>query len=111
MHNLPITEELDFHYLLGLLPPLQNEEEFAWLPELFSTVTDDSISGYQRLVRLCRFAGGETIKIPTVDQLADSIAALQVFYDVYIVRRKPVAEIPVDLQELVVKIKHVYDAK
>ena len=111
MNKLSTTEELDFHYLLSLLPPLHDVEEFAWLPELFSTVADDRVSGYQRLVRLCRFAGGETIKIPTVDQLADSVAALQCFYDVYIVKRKPVEEIPLDILPLVVKIKHVYDAQ
>ena len=36
--ELPISEELDFQYLLQLLPPLENEPEFAWLPELFSII-------------------------------------------------------------------------
>lgn len=110
MNKLTITEELDFHYLLGLMPPLHDIEEFAWLPELFSLVADDSVPGYARLVKLCRFAGGETIKIPTIDQLSDSISALQCFYDVYIVRRKTISDIPDEYIPLVVKIKHAYDS-
>ena len=50
--KLPITEELDFAYLLSLLPPLKDEPEFAWLPELFSIV------GHESLIRLCKYAGG-----------------------------------------------------
>ena len=49
--KLPATEELDFAYLLELMPPLHNIEEFAWLPELFSII------GVEKLVLLCRYAG------------------------------------------------------
>ena len=45
-NNLPITEELDFHYLLSLLPPLQGEPEFAMLPELFSILSSEK-EGYE----------------------------------------------------------------
>ena len=43
--KLPLTEEIDFHYLLGLMPPLHNVPEFAWLPELFSII------GHEKLVK------------------------------------------------------------
>lgn len=102
--KLPITEELDFHYLLGLMPPLHNEPEFAWLPELFSTV------GHESLIKLCNYAGGEVIKIPTIEQLSTSIDALQWFYDTEISHKRSADEIPLHYRKLVSKIKEIYDA-
>lgn len=104
-NNLPLTEELDFHYLLGLMPPLHQVPEFAWLPELFSII------GYERLITLCKYAGGERIKIPTLEQLTDSIDALQWFYDVNIKRCKNITEVPVNLHPLFHKILEVYNAR
>lgn len=101
--KLPITEELDFHYLLGLMPPLHDVPEFSWLPELFSIV------GYESLIKLCKYAGGEQIKIPTLSELSKSIDAIQYFYDVYIKKSKSKSEIPDGLSELVDKIKVVYN--
>ena len=102
--DLPITEEIDFHYLLSLLPPLYQVPEFSWLPELFSIID------YQSLIDLCRYAGGETIKIPTLDQLADSVEALQWFYDVCIKKTKLEHGVPYRLLELYQKIKEIYYA-
>ncbi len=100
--ELPISEELDFQYLLQLLPPLENEPEFAWLPELFSII------GAKKLITLCKYAGGETIKLPTVDQLSQAIDALQLYYDVYVTSKKSVEEIPTELISLVLKIRNTY---
>lgn len=100
--ELPISEELDFQYLLQLLPPLENEEAFAWLPELFSII------GAEKLITLCKYAGGETIKIPTIPQLLKDIEALQWYYDVYIIKARCDFEIPDDLKDLVQIIKQVY---
>ena len=100
--ELPISEELDFQYLLQLLPPLENEPEFAWLPELFSII------GAKKLITLCKYAGGETIKLPTVDQLSRAIDALQWYYDVYVTGKKSVEEIPMELTPLVLKIRNTY---
>lgn len=88
LKELPITEELDFQYLLQLLPPLEGEEDFAWLPELFSII------GTEKLITLCKYAGGETIKIPTLNQLTEAIEALQCYYDVYIKKSKSTFDIP-----------------
>lgn len=101
--KLPVTEELDFHYLLGLMPPLQGIPEYSWLPELFSIV------GHESLIKLCKYAGGELIRIPTLDELSKSIDAIQWFYDVYIKKSKSDAEVPDGLSEQVAKIKVVYD--
>ena len=101
--KLPVTEELDFHYLLGLMPPLQGISEYSWLPELFSIV------GHESLIKLCKYAGGELIRIPTLDELSKSIDAIQWFYDVYIKKSKSDAEVPDGLSEQVAKIKAVYD--
>ncbi len=103
-NNLPVTEELDFHYLLALMAPLRVVPEFQWLPELFSII------GYESLIVLCRFAGGETIKIPTIEELSDSIEALQCFYDLQIKQRIKKNEIPEKLSGLVEKIQEVYNA-
>lgn len=102
--KLPKSEELDFHYLLSLLRPLYNVDEFSWLPELFSII------GHERLITLCKYAGGETIRIPKLDELSNSIDALQFFYDVYIKHSKKRSEIPESLKSLVATIKEVYDA-
>lgn len=104
-HKLPYTEDLDFHYLLSLMPPLHNVPEFAWLPELFSII------GHESLIELAKYAGGETIKIPTLNQLADSVEALQNFYDVRIARRKKTGEVPQNIYPLYLKICEVYDAR
>lgn len=103
--KLPITEELDFHYLLGMMPPLHSEPEFAWLPELFSIV------GYESLITLCKYAGGERIQIPTLSQLSDSIDALDWFNKVHIKQTHSVAEVPANLHTLFQKIYGIYNAR
>ena len=102
MKDLPVKDELDFQYLLQLLPPLENESEFAWLPELFSII------GARNLITLCKYAGGETIKLPTMEQLAQAIEALQWYYDVFISKRRELGEIPSNLCALVMKIRDTY---
>lgn len=103
--KLPLKEELDFAYLLELMPPLYNIPEFAWLPELFAIV------GHESLIKLCRYAGGEIIRIPTLDQLVDSIDALQWFYDVRIKHVHSIDEVPARLHTLFHSILEVYDAR
>lgn len=102
--SLPITEEIDFHYLLTLMPPLHDVPEFAWLPELFSII------GHEKLIQLCKYCGGEQIKLPDVETLSNSIDALQYFYDVYLIHRKSVSDIPDDIMNLVQKIRVVFNA-
>ena len=103
MKDLPITEELDFQYLLQLLPPLEGEPEFSWLPELFSII------GAKNLITLSKYAGGETIKIPTIDQLSRDIEALQWYYDIYVTGKKQLGEVPAELCSLVIKIRNIYN--
>ena len=103
-NELPITEDLDFHYLLTLLPPLKGIDEYACLPELYSCV------GYERLIKLCTHAGGETIRIPTIPELIDAMEALQYFYDIDIKKLRTDAEIPDQYRVLVEKIRQVYYA-
>jgi len=91
MDKLPITEELDFSYLLELMPVLHNKPGFAWLPELFSII------GPEKLINLCRYAGGEEILIPTLEELSTSVEALQCFYDVKIKKSKYLSDIPAEL--------------
>ena len=102
--ELPISEEIDFHYLLSLMPPLHNQPEFAWLPELFTFI------GYKSLLELCKYAGGETIKIPTLDELTASLNSLEWFYSVYIKHSAKVEEVPPEYRELVDKIVKIYHA-
>ena len=102
---LSITESSDFHCLLELMLPLYKVDGFAWLPELFSII------GHEKLLLLSKYAGGETIKIPTLDQLTTSILSLQMFYDVYIAKRKSASHIPPELKPEVLKILEVYNAR
>ena len=108
--KLPLTEELDFHYLLGLMPPLQSEPEFALLPELFSIIASDK-ADFEKLIDLCKFCGGETIRIPTVEQLSDSIDALQYFYDVDIKGFCRTDIISPTVERLYHKIRKIYNAQ
>lgn len=102
--NLDITQTSDFHCLLELMLPLYNLDEFAWLPELFSII------GYEKLLLLMKYAGGETIRIPTLEELSDSIEALDWYYRVYITRKKRRKSVPAKYLPLVDKIKEVFDA-
>ena len=99
---MPITEDLDFHYLLGLMPPLSEISEYAWLPELFSTI------GHERLIKLCKYAGGEYIRIPTISELSDAIEALQFFYSVDLTHKSEPYMLSPKVRELVAKIREVY---
>lgn len=103
--KLSVTEELDFHYLLALLTPLYNVPEYSWLPELFSII------GYNRLLTLSKYAGGEIIKIPTIDELELSMNALQWFLDVDIKKSKDENEVPLEYRDLFCKIRKVYNAR
>lgn len=103
--ELPITEELDFHYLLGLMPPLHNVPEFSWLPELFSII------GHEALVDLCKYAGGETIRIPTIEELSSSIDALQYFYDIEIKKCRSAQDVPVEIKDRFQKIVEIYNVR
>ena len=101
--QLSVTEELDFAYLLELMRPLYSVPEFAWLPELFMII------GHERLIDLCKYAGGETLIVPTLEELSSSLHALQYFYKVHIQHSATVKDIPESLVYLYQKIKQVYD--
>lgn len=101
---LSITESSDFHCLLELMLPLFNIDEFAWLPELFAII------GHERLLLLAKYAGGESIKIPSLEQISHAIEALDWYYRVYITRRKRRKSIPPEYLKSVDKIKEVFDA-
>lgn len=102
MVNLPVTEELDFEYLLELMPALHDKPSFSWLPELFSIV------GVESLINLCKYAGGETITIPTLEELSTSIESLQYFYDVNIKKSKKQSDVPWSLLKKYHTICEVY---
>lgn len=101
--KLNLTESSDFHLLLELMVPLYKEPEFAWLPELFS------ILGHEKLALLAKYAGGETIKIPTIEQLEESIAALNWYSDVFINHTKKYIQVPMRYRDLVLRIKSTYE--
>lgn len=102
--SLPITEDIDFHYLLSLMPPLSGDPNFAWLPELFSIIDSEA------LLLLCKYCGGETIKIPTLDQMQSSIDALQWFYDIDIKHCRDEISMPANLKPLLAQIRRIYNA-
>ncbi len=101
--QLPVSEELDFAYLLGLMRPLYNIDEYAWLPELFA------ILGHEKFIDLCKYAGGEVIKIPSLESLSNSIEALQIFYNKNI--KHDVVDVGDEYSDLVAKIESIYNAR
>ena len=102
---LPITDEINLHYLLELMPPLYEVPEYALLPELFSTIGIDS------LLALCKYAGGETVRIPTITELSTAILALDVFYTRDILKHEYSDDVSMDVINLYERIKAVYDSQ
>lgn len=102
--KLDLTESSDFHCLLELMLPLYKVDQFAWLPELFSII------GHEKLLLLAKYAGGEIIRIPTIEELSTAIEALDWYYRVYITRKKRRKSIPKEYLPLVDIIKEVLDA-
>lgn len=102
--KLSSTEELDFHYLLTLMPSLYDVPNYSWLPELFATV------GHERLIKLCKYAGGETITIPTLEELSNSVEAMQWYYDVYVKGSKSKDDVPSKYFDLVSRIAGTFNA-
>lgn len=100
--KLPIAEELDFQYLLELMRPLHGIPQYSYLPELFAIIDFDNF------IDLCNYVGGETIVVPTIEELNKSLTTLQWFYDVYIKHIKTAEEIPPEYFTLVDKIHTVY---
>lgn len=76
--KLTDKERINFQLVLEIMRDLHNIPEFEWLPELFTLVD------YESLVNLCKFAGGEVIKIPTIEELLSAIDAVQTYYDRHI---------------------------
>ena len=100
--QLNLTESSDFHYLLTLMSALEDEPAYSSLPELFSII------GHEKLLLLCKYAGGTEIKIPTLEELQTSLEALRWFYQVYIEKHKYRKSIPEELRPLVEKIYQHY---
>ena len=105
MDKLSLTETSDFHYLLELMLPLYDVPEYACLPELFSII------GHEKLLLLAKYAGGETIKIPTIDEINFSIECLEYYYKIYIKHDGDLRNVPHSHQPLVRKIKEIIDAR
>ena len=101
-NELSLTESSDFHYLLTLMSALTDDPAYVCLPELFSII------GHEKLLLLCKYAGGTEVKIPTIDELEDSIEALRWFYQVYITKHRYKKSIPERLRPLVDKIYQHY---
>ena len=101
-HKLGITESSDFHCLLELLLPMYDEPGFAWLPELFSII------GFEKLLILAKYAGGETIKIPKVDEINEAMEALSWYYAIHIKKEKRIQDSPFKVRPLIRKIEEVY---
>lgn len=102
--KLSSTEELDFHYLLTLMPVLEGIPAFSWLPELFCII------GHEKLINLCKYAGGETIQIPTLEELSTAVEAMQMYYDVYMKHTKTIDKVPVKYKEMVMRIAGAVNA-
>ena len=102
---LSLTDEINLHYLLELMPPLYDIPEFTILPELFATIGIDS------LLDLCKYAGGEIIRIPTIAELSTAILALDVFYTCDILKQEYGEDVSADVLKLYERIKTVYDSQ
>lgn len=103
--KISLTEYSDFHYLLELLPLLYDDPRYESLPELFSII------GHENLILLSKYAGGSVIRIPRIDELNESIEALEWYYKVYIDRTKQDFEVPLSLRDSVEEIRRIISAR
>ena len=103
--KLNVSEDLDFAYLLELMRPLYCIDGYELLPELFTLL------GHENVLKMCKYLGGYTIDIPTMDKLSESLYALQWFYDVQIKKKKSESDIPSKFLTHYNKICEVYDAR
>ena len=103
--KLDITESSDFPFLLELMPLISCSPDYALLPELFSIIGHDS------LIKLCAYAGGEVVRIPTLSELSDSIECLEWYYKVYIEKTSHYQAVPIRLRTRVSEIKRIIDAR
>lgn len=103
--NLNITESSDFPLLLELMPLIKDNADYALLPELFTII------GHEKLIKLCKYAGGETLKIPTLSEVSDAIECLEWYYKVYIEKSKTHQSVPLRYRLKVSEIKRTIDAR
>lgn len=102
-NELNLSESSDFACLLELMYVLKDEPRYACLPELFS------ILGHEKLLLLAKYAGGSEIKIPTIEELNDSIEALQWYYDINIAKKKKLVHSPFRLRPMILKIEERFN--
>ena len=103
--GLSLTESSNFHYLLELMIPLYGIDEYGCLPELFSII------GHEKLLVLAKYAGGSTVRIPTLEEVSTSLQALEWYYEVYIKHTKTAKDIPYEFTSLVERIRKVIDVR
>lgn len=100
--KLDLTQTSDFACLLELMAPLTDDPSYACLPELFSII------GHEKLLLLAKYAGGTTISIPTLEELNDSIAALQWYYDIHISKKKKLTHAPFKYRPTILKLEEYF---
>ena len=97
--DLNLRDSSDFACLLELMAPLTDEPSYSCLPELFS------ILGHEKLLLLAKYAGGTEIRIPTVEELNDSIEALQWYYDIHIAKKRKLTHAPFKCRPTILKLE------
>ena len=100
--KLNLRESSDFACLLELMLPLKDDPQYACLPELFS------ILGHEKLLLLAKYAGGTTVKIPTVEELQTCVEALQWYYDIHIAKTKKLTHSPFKCRPIIHRLEEVY---
>ena len=103
--HLSFVDSSNFQYLLELFMPLYQMPEYAWLPELFSII------GHERLIKLCKYCGGETIKVPTLSELLFSIEGLEWYFKSSVSNECTSAEIPPKYADIVSKISAIIEER
>lgn len=104
-NDISQTDRADFIYLLELMPLLGDTPEYAWLPELLSII------GYDKLLLLCKYCGGEVIRIPHINELIDDIDSLRWYYQIYLAESKSIKDCPNDLKDSVRKLNDILSEK
>lgn len=100
--SLDLKETSDFACLLELMMPLENEPQYACLPELFA------ILGHEKLLLLAKYAGGTVVKIPTVEEITYLVESLQWYYNIHVAKTKKLIHAPFKYRPMIHRLEEIY---
>lgn len=99
-------------YALQFLFPLKNDADYAAVPELLPFV------GLDGFLHLCKYFGGQSIKIPTLSELNSLLVAIELYTKIHVRNMteetalhqtlREIGELPADAYKTYKRIAELY---